>query len=76
MVSGPSRAVMVARGRIGGLTTASKHDMSAIAARARAGLEAKFLREANGDVKQAEILRRLYFARLTERRLVAGRKAA
>jgi hypothetical protein len=59
------RAEMAARGRVGGLTTASRHDMAEIARRARGGLDAKFLREAGGDPVRAGVLRRLYFARLS-----------
>ena len=59
-----NRGEMAARGRVGGLVTASRHDMSAIAKRAREGLDAKFLREAGGDPGKAAVLRRLHFARL------------
>jgi hypothetical protein len=59
-----TRAEMAARGRVGGLVTSSRHDMSAIAKRAREGLDAKFLRDAGGDPDKAGVLRRLHFARL------------
>lgn len=60
-----SRRQQAAYGRVGGLTTASRHDMREVARRAREGLAAKFLREAEGDPARADVLRRLYFARLT-----------
>jgi hypothetical protein len=52
--------------------------MSAIARRAREGLAKKFLDEAGGDPVLAERLRRLHYARMTERRLATlrARKAA
>lgn len=71
-----SREEMAARGRIGGLTTASRHDMSEIASRARRGLDAKFLREADGDPQRAAVLRKLYFARLTLASIRARRRTA
>lgn len=66
-----SRAEMAARGRVGGLVTATRYNMSEIAKRARVGLAAKFLREAGGDPVQAERLRKLFYAKLTERSLAA-----
>lgn len=71
-----TRAEMAARGRVGGLTTASRHDMSEIARRARGGLDAKFLREADGDPDRAAVLRRLYFARLNLASVQARRRKA
>lgn len=68
-----TRAEMAARGRVGGLVTASRYDMSAIARRAREGLARKFLEQAGGDPVRAEVLRRLHYARLTERRLATMR---
>jgi hypothetical protein len=67
------RGEMAARGRIGGLTTASRHDMAEIARRARGGLEAKFLREAGGDPVRAGYLKRLYYARLVLASVTARR---
>ncbi len=67
------RAEMAARGRVGGLTTASRHDMADIARRARGGLEAKFLREAGGDPVKADVLRRLFYARLVLASVTARR---
>jgi hypothetical protein len=68
-----TRAEMVARGRVGGLVTASRYDMSAIASRAREGLAKKFLEQADGDPVKADVLRRLHYARMTERRLATMR---
>lgn len=70
------RREMAARGRVGGLTTASRHDMSAIAKRAREGLDARFLREAGGDPTKAAVLRKLYFARLNLASVQARRRKA
>lgn len=69
-----NRAEMAARGRVGGLTTASRHDMSEIARRARGGLDAKWLREAGGDPAKAEVLRRLHYAKLVLASVRARRK--
>ena len=42
---------------------------------ARAGLEAKFLREAGGDPKRAESLRKAHFQRMALKSAKARRKA-
>lgn len=42
---------------------------------ARAGLEAKFLREADGDPQRAESLRKAYYQRLALKSAKARRKA-
>jgi hypothetical protein len=60
------------KGRAGGLTTVSRHGPDAIAARARAGLWAKFEREADPDGtlspterrRRAELCQRRYYAAL------------
>ena len=73
----PDSATARARGRVGGLTTASRHDMHQVAARAREGMWRKFLREADPDQKltpaarevRARIIQRLYYAKLTLRRV-------
>lgn len=58
------------RGRVGGLTTVARYGPDKIAARAREGLRARFLREADpsGELPHAERERR---ARLVQRRYYA-----
>ncbi len=51
-------------------------DRSARTAPARAGLDARFLREADGDPVRAEHLRKAYFARLALQSARSRRKAA
>ncbi|MCC7364851.1 MAG: hypothetical protein IT303_10815 [Dehalococcoidia bacterium] len=76
-------------GRIGGLTTHATSDSSAIAARARAGLTARFEREVRehavekGEVlsdselaRRIEMTRRVYYARLALKSAEARRKGA
>lgn len=57
---------------------AQTKDRAARTAPARAGLEARFLREADGDPARAESIRKAYFARLALASLLArqARKAA
>ena len=55
---------------------ANTDNRSARTANARAGLEAKFLREAGGDPVRAESLRKAYYARLALKSVAARRRAA
>lgn len=79
--------IRVAVGRVGGLTTHSRHDSNAIAANARTGLEARFEREvvehaaAQGETltpgelaRRAECARRAFYARLALKSALARRK--
>jgi hypothetical protein len=80
---------LAAAGRVGGLTCHANHDSKAIAARARAGLDARFEREvaeyaaAHGETltpadiaARAEYARRAYFAKMTLERMAARRAKA
>jgi hypothetical protein len=66
------RSEAVLRGRVGGLTTHAKHSSDEIAARARAGFNARFEREVDPDgtlpvperARRAEYARKAHFARL------------
>lgn len=51
-------------------------DRTARTASARAGLEARFLREADGDPIRAEHLRKAYYKRLALKSAISRRKAA
>jgi hypothetical protein len=52
-------------GQLGGLTKWSRvTDRTAATAAARAGLEQRFLDEADGDPVRAQTIRRLYYTRL------------
>jgi hypothetical protein len=63
-----------AAGSFGGHKSwANTEDRSERTAKPRKAFEDKFLREANGDPKRAESLRRAYFAELTLRSLRARR---
>ncbi len=67
--------------RIGGLTTQARHG-GAVAARARAGLRARFEREADPDgslpeaerARRADLLFRAHMLRLAERSAAARRR--
>jgi hypothetical protein len=54
---------------------ANVQDRTAETAKPRAGLQQKFLDEAGGDPVRAENFRRAYYARLTQKSLMARRKA-
>lgn len=49
------------------------NDSDAIAARARAGLEARFLREAGGDERKAQLIKKAFYTRLALRRAQAAK---
>jgi hypothetical protein len=53
---------------------ARTEDRSARTLPARLGLEEKFLREAEGDPKRAESLRKAHYARMTARSIEARRR--
>jgi hypothetical protein len=56
---------LVALGRLGAHTSwARTRDRTARTAPAREALEAKWLREADGDVKRAESMRKAHYARM------------
>lgn len=72
----PSPAERSLVARIGAETSwANTTDRSARTAPARAGFEAKFLAEADGDVVRAAHLRKAHFARLALRSAQSRRKA-
>ena len=70
------------KGRVGGLATIVRYGSDAIAARARAGLRARFEREAdpNGDLpiaerqRRADLVQRAYYARLALQSAQARRR--
>lgn len=71
-------------GRIGGYTTASRHDSRAITAAARAAFLASFAEQVDPDrllteaerARRADAAKRLYFARLAMKSAAVRRKAA
>ena len=74
----PSSAVRTAIASCGGTTTILRHGANNIAARARSGLDKRFLREAEEQfpnaspaelAEKAAAIRKLYFNRLTLARL-------
>jgi hypothetical protein len=63
------------RGKLAVQTSwANTSDRPARTAKARRALEAKFLREADGDPKRAEHLRKAYYARLALKSAQARRR--
>jgi hypothetical protein len=59
--------IRTASGRVGGLTRWGKlntAERTRETARPRAAFEQRFLDQANGDVKQAETLRKLHYAKM------------
>lgn len=84
--SAPTDTLARARGRVGGLTTILRHGAGPTAARARSGLWAKFVREADPEGKlpesernaRARVLQELHYARMTLARIEArkAKKAA
>lgn len=78
-VKAPSRK---ARGRLGGLTTSMTHDMNAVAANARKGLERRFENEVDPErtlseeerARRVDAARRLFYQRLSLRGAAARRK--
>lgn len=63
---------MARRGRLGGLTTHSRHDSREITKNARAAMQDRFVREVDPDLvlpederqRRAQIAKRLYFTRI------------